>query len=331
MIKKLLFTLIFYALSSNFLHARDLKISASIKPLHSIASYISDGIIKDENINLIITDGSPHGYALKPSDVKKISSSDYILWVSDDLETFMPQTAAKFQNIKTRIWQETDGIVLLKNRNGGIWNREDEAENHGHNHDEHEEHHHDEQAEHHHHDEHDHNHGEHNPHLWLSIQNSGIFARQIAQDLSELDPENKAKYQENLDKYLKELDELKKEINKTLENAKNSSYLIFHDAYPYFEQEFGLNPRGVLRVDPEHESGAKRIAEIKKLIQEEDIKCLFNEPQFSSKISEKLAQESKIKLAVLDPVGADIPAGKDMQIILLKNLAKNLADCLGSE
>ncbi|MBP3194670.1 MAG: zinc ABC transporter substrate-binding protein ZnuA [Cardiobacteriaceae bacterium] len=330
MIKKLLFTLIFSALSSNFLYARDVKISASIKPLHSIASYISDGIIKAENINLIITDGSPHGYSLKPSDVKKMSNSDYILWVSDDLETFMPQTTAKFKNTKTRVWQETDGIVLLKNRKGGLLGEEDKEDNHEHQHDE-EQHKHKLDKKNHHHDEHDHNHGEHNPHLWLSIENSRIFARAIAQDLSELDPENKAKYQENLDKYLKELDELKIEISKTLEKAKNSSYLIFHDAYPYFEEEFGLNPRGVIRVDPEHESGAKRIAELKKVIQEENIKCLFNEPQFSAKISEKLAQESKIKLAVLDPVGADIPSGKDMQIILLKNLATNLAECLGSE
>lgn len=283
----------------------------TIKPLHSLVAQIMQGVGEPQ---LLIKEGSPHGYHLKPSDVKLMHDAQLLVWVSDDLETFMADSAAKIKGAQTRIWDKAEGVSLLKTRSGGLW---EEAHHHG-----------DEDSGFSHLDGgHDHHHGEYNSHLWLGTQNAAPLLKAVAADLSQLDSENAEKYAQNLQTALKDLETLHQEVKQSLQGVARKPYMTFHDAYPYFEAEFELNPVGVVRADPEHEPGAKRIAELRAVLQDNKVACIFNEPQFSSKLTDKLIEGTAVKVGVLDPVGADLDTGAEMFAELQKNLAKGLKDC----
>lgn len=311
MLKKLLIGSI--ALSIGFAAQAEVpNVVTTIKPLHSLVAQIMDGVGEPK---LLIKEGSPHAYALKPSDVKAMNDAQLLVWVSDDLETFMAGSAAKIKGAKTLIWDKSAGVKLLKTRSGGLW----------------------EEAHHHHGDEdsgfshmdggHDHHHGEYNIHLWLGTENAAPLLKAVAADLSILDKDNADKYEQNLQTALKNLQTLHQEVAQSLEGVARKPYMTFHDAYPYFEEEFALNPVGVVRADLEHEPGAKRIGELRAVLQENKVACIFNEPQFSSKLTDKLIEGTQVKVGVLDPVGADLATGPAMFGELQKNLAKGLKDC----
>lgn len=289
------------------------KVITTIKPLHSLTASLMQGIGEP---SYIISDGSPHNYRLKPSDVRQIHQADLLIWVSDDLETFMEESANKAENAQRIIWDQLDGLHLLPTRTGGLW------EEHDHNHDEHHGHSHT------HHHEHDHHHGEYNSHLWLGTENAPALIDAITNALIELDPENKTRYQENRAQLLQKISALNQELTETLNGLESKPYMVFHDAYPYFEAQFKLNPIGVVRVDPEHEPGVRRIEEIQQTMKENKIICIFNEPQFPSKLVEKLSAGTNVKIGELDPIGADLKASPELFFTLQRNLAENLNNCL---
>lgn len=300
----------------------------TIKPLQSLMAQLTEGLTEPV---LLIKEGSPHGYQLKPSDAKAIANADLVVWTSDDLETVIPETAEKAGVKHALVWAEIPGIKLLPNRKGGLWDDGDDDHDHdhadsgfshgdAHNHDKHG------------HDEHEHHHhGANNPHLWLSTENAAILLKAAAAELQSIDPEHKAQYQANLDKALAGLTKLHDELQTQLKPYSSSPFMVFHDAYPYFEKEYDLHPVGVIRADPEHEPGAARIAELRKAFTENRIKCVFNEPEFPSALAAKLAADTNVKQAELDPVGANIPAGPAMYGKLMHNIADNLSDCLGKK
>lgn len=297
------------------------KVVTTIKPLHSLTSQIMEGVGKPE---YLIKQGSPHGYQLKPSDAKKIANADLFVWVSDDLETFAPKIADKVgSKLESLTWAEIKNLNLLPNRKGGLWDEKDDDDDHDHH-----DHHHKEQN--HHHKEHEHHHhGAFNTHLWLGFDQSKQYLKAFTNKISQIDPTNAEKYQANLKNAENKLTNLELTLSKKLAASGNKPYVVFHDAYGYFEQAFPqLKPVGVVRVDPEHEAGAKRLLEIKKTLKQNNIYCLFNEPQFSSRLTKKLLEGTTVKTGVLDPVGADIPAGVNMHEKLLTNLADNLQKCL---
>ena len=277
----------------NYSSAKVPNVVATIKPLHSLVSQVMGDL---GEVNLLITSGSPHGYNLKPSDVKILSNADLLVWVSDDLEVFMPDVAKKTFPDKILVWQKLSGIKHIKS---------DEDD-----------------------DEDEHHHGDFNPHLWLSIKNSEILLKNIAQELIDLDPENQPTYRDNLAKALVNLEKLELSLNKKLANTKLKPFIVFHDAYPYFIEEFNLNLQGIVKADAEHEISPKKIENLEKDIFEKNISCIFQEPQFNSNLVDKIANNTNIKIGVLDPIGADLNAGKGLYSQLLNNLANNLNSCL---
>ena len=305
------------------------QVVTTIKPLHSLVAQVMDGV--GEPV-LLIKQGSPHGYQSKPSDVQAIAKADLVIYVSPTLETFVPPLIKKGQ--KNHIeWLAIPGLDKLKTRSGGLWEEHDHAHDHGHDHkhDHSHDHGHDHKHDHSHdhgHDHHDHVHGEFNDHLWLGTQAAKTLLPAVAAELSRLDPDNKTRYESNLQQALAELDSRQQRIHARLADVRDKPYMVFHDAYPYFEHENGLQPIGVVRVDPEHEPGAKRIGELHQIMQDNKIVCLFNEPQFSSKITAKLVEGTQVRIGTLDPLGAELKAGKSLHGELLDNLTQNLHDCL---
>ena len=131
-------------------------------------------------------------------------------------------------------------------------------------------------------DEHDsHAHGEYDIHFWLDPEIAKTIVKIVARELSEVDPANKLTYETNSKKALVDLDKL---INETKSKInKDATYIVFHDAYQYFEQRFGIEVMGALTVNPEVLPGAKQLAEIREVIEHENVNCLFSEPQFNPK------------------------------------------------
>jgi len=314
------------------------KVVTTIKPLHSLVAQVMDGVGEPE---LLIKQGSPHGYQMKPADAKNVAEADLVLYVSHELETFMPPLLKKSGKEHSIEWAALPNLYPLPTRHGGMWEEGDDdddhdhGDHHDHDHDHHDHDHHDHDHDHDHdhnhehgHDHHGHHHGAYDAHLWLSIARSKLLLEQTASELAAIDPANAAKYRDNAAKAAADLDALKTGLTTKLQPVQKRPFMVFHDAYQYFEQDYDLDAVGTVRVDPEHEPGAKRISELHQMIADHKIVCLFSEPQFPAKIVTKLAADGNVKTAVLDPVGADLAPGKTMYRQLLTNLADNLAGCL---
>ena len=172
---------------------------------------------------------------------------------------------------------------------------------------------------------HGHAHGEFDIHFWLDPEIAKTIVQIAAKEMSEIDPANASKYEANAAKALNELDQL---INDTRGKInKDATYVVFHDAYQYFEQRFGIEVIGALTVNPEVLPGAKQLAEIREVIEHEGVNCLFSEPQFNPSIAETIASDTGVKAAVLDPLGAELEPGKDLYFDLISDMASSFESC----
>ena len=177
-------------------------------------------------------------------------------------------------------------------------------------------------------DHHDHAHGEFDLHLWLDPRNAKAFVAEIAEVLSKADPDNSATYEANASRMGERLDQLEADIRQKLEPVGDRGFIVFHDAYQYFENRFGVNAVGSITVSPEVAPGAERVAAIRDKVAELDVTCVFSEPQFSPNLITVVTEQTDAKAAVLDPLGANLDAGPDLYFTLLDNLAQNMRDCL---
>ncbi|MDC3171916.1 zinc ABC transporter substrate-binding protein ZnuA [Pelagibacteraceae bacterium] len=319
----------------SYAHA-EIKVVASIKPIHSLVSYIMDGV----GTPSILVDGSssPHTFQLKPSHAQMLQDADIVFWIGEDLESFLETPLESIAtNAKKITLMELDDIELLKFREKHIFEEHAGHDDHGDEHDEHEEGHdeheegHDEHEEGHdeHEDEHGHhdghNHGEFDIHFWLDPVIAKVIVKNVAEELSNIDVANKATYEANASKAISELDELiagtKLKINK------DATYVVFHDAYQYFEERFGIEVLGALSVNPEILPGAKQLAEIREVIEHENVNCIFSEPQFNPSIAKTIAADTGVKAAVLDPLGAELDPGKDLYFDLIADMASSFSGC----
>ena len=297
------------------------KVVTSIKPLHSLISYVMDGV---GSPNLLV-DGSssPHTFQLKPSHATMLQEADVVFWIGEDLESFLETPLDSIAvNARKITLMDSDQIELLKFREKNVFeDHHDEHEGHD-DHDEHEEHA-DGHDEHEGHD--DHHHGEFDIHFWLDPEIAKSIVKIASLELSKVDPANQATYQTNASNAVSELDKL---INDTRTKINSDAkYIVFHDAYQYFEQRFGIEVIGALTVNPEVLPGAKQLAEIREVIEHEKVNCLFSEPQFNPSIANTIAQDTGIKAAVLDPLGAELEPGKELYFQLINDMASSFESC----
>ena len=190
-----------------------------------------------------------------------------------------------------------------------------------------------------HHDDHKHekakddHHGEHHhggldAHAWLDPIYAKKWVHEITHELEEVDPANKEKYEANEKRLMARLDALNEELKSTLAPLKGAPYIVFHDAYQYFEKRYGLNAIGSVTLSPEKKPGAARLVEIRKKVRDSKSICVFSEPQFQPKLVKVVMEGTGAGTGVLDPLGANIPAGEDAYFTLLRNMAKSLKGCL---
>lgn len=293
----------------------EIQVVTSIKPIHSLASLILDGVANPK----LIVDGnnSPHNFSLKPSHAKMLQKADVIFWVNQDLESFLTKPLNNIAKSAKKIELiNSNGIKKLKFREKNIF--EDHHDQGKQKHDHHD---HGKKKDNH----HDHAHGEFDPHIWLDPVNAKVIVKEITKQLILLDKENEAKYRKNLDKAFKRLDKLEADIKSNIN--KGARYVVFHDAYQYFENRFNIKTLGALTVNTEVLPGAEQLKKIRKVIKHQKARCIFSEPQFNPKIINAIAKDTKIKTGLLDPLGANLQDNKDLYFKLMKNLSSSIKGC----
>ena len=322
----------------------EIKVVASIKPIHSLASYLMDGIAKPD----LIVDGyaSPHGFAMKPSHAKMLQNADLIFWVGEDLESFLEKPLSSIAKKAEKIeLMEIKGLNVLKFRERNIFDDHDDHghddhddhghddhDDHGKKEDDHDDHDHDDHGKKDGHDDHDdhdghegHAHGEFDPHIWLDPMNAKVILNEMVEHLIENDAKNASKYKSNLKKALKEIDKLNKDVKAEL--SKSTASIVFHDAYQYFEERYNVNILGAFTVNTDVMPGAEQLAEIREIIEHDKVACVFSEPQFNPDIINAVAKDMKIKTGVVDPLGATLDPGKDLYFNLIRNMSASFKGC----
>lgn len=286
------------------------EVVVSIKPLHSLAAAVMEGAGTPRL--LVGGNASPHSYTLRPSDAKALNQAALVAWVGPGLEGFLEKPLASLSG-KARIVSMADlpGALRLPPREGGAWEPHpghDEAEqDHDHGHDHHE--------------------TNYDAHMWLDIGNAKLFVAALGEELSRIDPDHAALYQNNSRAEQARLDALDGTLTKELSGEK-APFVVFHDAYQYFEHRYGLNAVGSITVGADRQPGAKRIKEIQVRLGEAKARCVFREPQFSPALVKTVTEGSAVRTGMLDPLGADIAEGPAQYFEMMGALSRNLRDCL---
>ena len=318
----------------------ELLVVASIKPVHSLVSAVMAGVGEP---HLIVRGyASPHTFTMRPSDAAALEDADIIFMIGDAIESTLsgPVDSLAGDAPVVRLI-DTPGLVLRPIREGGAFEDHDHDHGHGHGHDDHEDeamHHDDHDDDHGHghddhddHDDHADDHGDHGSfdmHVWLDPINGWTMARAIAGALSEVDPANAATYEANVGALLQRLEHLTGDIAEAVAPARGVPFIVFHDAYRYFEDRFGLSAAGSVVVTPESPPGARRISELREKVDELGVVCVFDEPQFDQGLVRTITEGSDVRTGTVDPLGSSIDDGPDLYFTLLGNMAATFADCL---
>jgi zinc transport system substrate-binding protein len=274
------------------------RVLATIKPIHSLVAAVMKGVGTPDL--LIQGAQSEHSYALKPSDAGKIGQAQIVFEVGPDLETYLARSLATLaRKAKIVVLERVPGVRLLPARHGGLWEN-------GNNPDE----------------------GPTDPHIWLDPENAIAMARAIAAALSQIDPAHAAAYSANRDREATQIAKEEARLRNALASVHGHPYLVFHDAYLYFEHRFGLTPVGAVTVAPERPVGPRRIEMLRAEILKGNVICVFREPQFSPRLIDTLVDGSSAKIGILDPLGATLAPGPDLYQKLLRGLSDSLTECL---
>lgn len=299
-----------------------LKVVVSLKPLHSLVS----AVMQDAGAPQLIVQGagSEHGYQLRPQDAKNLGQADIVFWAGPQMEQFLQKP---LQNLSPKAeiiaLAEAPGVMLLPARAGGSF------------------------------EPHDHSHGiaagaeartATDWHFWLDPQNAKAAVAAIEQALAAKDPTRAALYHKNAEAYRQRLDRLTAAVAAECAPLRGRPFIVFHDAYQYFERRFDMPAIGSVTVNPEQAPGARRVALLRAKIAalsaaarqgqngfsaaKAPLLCVFSEPQFEPKLAQVLVEGTNAKTGELDPLGIALPSGPGQYIALIQNLADSLKHCL---
>ena len=296
--------------------ADDLQVVASIKPVHSLVSAVMAGV--GEPHLMIRGHASPHTFSMRPSDAEALEDADIVFLIGDMMETTLAGPVESLAgDARVVRLADTPGLVLRSMRAGGAF------EEHGH------------EGE----DDHGHGHmhgghdepGAYDMHVWLDPINGWTLARAIAGTLAEIDPANAATYEANANGLLQRLERLTGEIAQAAAPARGVPFIVFHDAYRYFEDRFGLTAAGSIVVSPERAPGARRISQLRDKMGALGVVCVFDEPQFDRRLVRTVIEGSDVRSGTVDPLGAAIEDGPELYFTLLRNMATSFAECLAPD
>lgn len=271
----------------------------TLKPIHALVSGVMTDVGKPD---LLLSGGeSPHTYNMKPSQVRQIQQADLLIWVGGGMETFLQKSLSVLEEKKQLRLDKIEGLHLLKIRKGDSWDAH--------------QHHHSARIE------------EIDSHIWLDPDNAQVIVNAVAQTLSQLDEPHATVYKRNATQLIERIKAFDQQLIQQLKPYQAKPFLVFHDAYHYFEQHYGLTAVGTVTLSSEHTSSAKRIYELRTQIKTQGIICVFSEPQFTPRLIATLLEDTLARHGELDPLGAPLEAGTDAYFKLLQNLADAFAEC----
>jgi zinc transport system substrate-binding protein len=302
------------------------NVVVSIKPVHSLVAAIMRGVGEPK----LIVDGaaSPHTYNLRPSNARTLEKADLVFWVGPGLEAFLQKPLEALASKATVVeLEDAKGLEKLPFREGGAFEAHDDddeghgehaghtddASGHGHDHKN---------------DDGDHEHGAYDTHLWLDPANAKAMAQEIETALIAADAGNAATYQANTKKLIDDIDALDAELAETVRPVKDKPFIVFHDAYQYFEHRYGVKTAGSITVSPETLPGADRVSQIQEKVRQLGATCVFAEPQFEPKLVSVITEGTAAKSATLDPEAATLEPGPDLYFQLMRGIAGSLKNCL---
>ena len=301
------------------------RVAVDIAPLHSIVAQVMDGV--GEPALLIQPEASPHSYSLRPSEAEALAEAQVVFWISEDLTPWLENSLDNLAGSANKVEMlELPATVKYAFREGATF----EAHTHGehgeeHHDDEHDEHHEDQHADH---EEHHHHHGDHDPHAWLDPMNAKIWSGEIARVLSEVDSDNASVYRENARDFARSMDDLMASLNERANRIEGIRFIVFHDAYQYFERRFDLLAAGAISVSDASDPSPARIREIQSMVTDLGVTCAYTEPQYDPRLVKTVFEGSEVKtVGIMDPLGSDIEIGGSHYPKLLERLMGSLEKC----
>ena len=315
-VKGTLFSAIFGLLLSGTASANVPKVVTDIPITHSLVTRVMAGIGMPD---LIVDRGaSPHEYSLRPSNAASLEAADLVFWISNGLTPWLDDALNTLaRNAKVIELMDAKGATVLSFREGATF------ETHSHQHKQ------DEDG----HDEHKHDEDEHatgnvDPHGWLDPYNGRIWLDVIATALSKIDPTNSDIYFANATQAKADIDTVISELEETLAEFRGTNFIVYHDAYQYFEKRFDVLAAGSISLGDVSDPSPARIAEVRKKVEELGITCVFSEPQFNSELVRTVSDGVSVKTRVIDSLGTQFTLGPDFYLNVLRGIAQSMASCL---
>ena len=287
------------------------QVTTDIPVTHSLVTRVMAGIGTPD---LIVNRGaSPHDYSLRPSNAASLEAADLVFWISSELTPWL-EGALKTLAADAKVIElmDTKASTVLPFRDGATF----ETHSHRHKHDEDG------------HDEDEHATVNIDPHGWLDPDNGKTWLDVIATELSKIDPENTDIYFDNVSQGKTDIDAVISEIDATLATFRGTNFIVYHDAYQYFERRFDVLAAGSISMGDVSDPSPARIAEIRQTVEELDMTCVFSEPQFNPELIATVVDGTKARARVIDPLGTHLTLGADFYLNLLRNIAQTMASCL---
>ena len=296
-------------LTADMAHA-EISVVVTSKPIHSLVAGVMSGI----GVPRLLVDGqaSPHTYAMKPSDALSLSKASVFFRISDTLEPFTVKLLKSLpRTVRVESLLETPGVELFDRREGGAFEPDHDQDHQGGG-----------------------GHAGHrtrgvpDPHAWLNPDNAKAMTREIARVLAETTPEQSETIRKNADAVIARIDRLAAELDQELRPLAGKRFVVYHDAYQYFERRFGLVAVGSVTVSPDVPPGGRRLQELRRKIASSGAVCVFSEPFFDDRLSGAVVEGTLARTAMLDPEGMTLEAGPELYFALMRKLAAGFKSCL---
>ncbi|UWQ56445.1 zinc ABC transporter substrate-binding protein (plasmid) [Leisingera caerulea] len=325
------------------------QVAADITPVHGLVARVMQGL--GEPALVVPPGASPHGYAMRPSEARALDQADLVFWMGGPLTPWLEGPLEELAGDAHRVeLLEAEGTEVLAFRKGARFEVHTHDEDHG-GHEDHDDHAgHEEHADHESHEDHGgHGHEEEaeghdghadhgdahsghvhdgaDPHAWLLPGNAQAWLDVIATELAEHDPDNAAAYKANAEAGKQEIAETVASISASLEPFRAKQFIVFHDAYQYFERGFGLNAAGAISLGDAVKPSPARIAEVRGVVADLKVSCVFSEPQFNPGVVATVLDGTGAGTALLDPLGAKLEPGPQFYPALLREIGSAIAGC----
>ncbi|MGH1486568.1 MAG: zinc ABC transporter substrate-binding protein [Cellvibrionaceae bacterium] len=313
-------------------HAAPPSVAVDIAPLHSLVSQVMEGVSQPEL--LIPAEASPHHYTLRPSEAKALADAELVFWMGESytpwLEKALNNVAGEAQKVEVLA---LEGTIAHGYREGATFESHDHGEEEGRDekdHGESEKHrkdeHHDKHEKEEHADHHDHEGSD--PHAWLDPENAKIWIKHISDILSKRDPKNASVYNRNATKVTASLDALIQSTATKIDALGKPKFIVFHDAYQYFEKRFDISATGSIALGHAQDPSPARIKEIRDTVKKLGVTCVFTEPQYNPGIVKNVFEGTTVlTIGVMDPLGASLLTGSDHYQKLIKGMVNSLSQC----